>query len=522
MRITQLEEAETFDYESYLAEAKAGSGTKKVKGSTLLAELIDVRQGANGVTYPSAGDAVRDQNTLLNNTIKIVNNDAFDISHYLDGENILDISKATANYYIDYTTGNAISGGSYNASDYTRVYEGKTYTMCILKAFYGSAKIPCYNANKEFVAAYTPTEILQDGNDCIVKFIIPANIYYIRLTVKTKYMIVGGNTYPSTFKSYSSIKNLFGTKNNGLATTSLSLYLDDGYYYTNSTLINDAPEEVYGNMLVEVFRKGLNGNFSIQRVTDENGNIYNRYTDGTTTGDWTLLSSSNNTNTSYPSKLYNKIWYACGDSLTHGDYGSLPHPKLSSGKYKGYNAVYPYYIGNRTNMIVNNVAVNGSTMADPQNTQGSEHFCDVYQNKIGADAEYITLWFGANDFYQNVPLGTINDNVDTTLYGAYNIVMEWIMTNFPLAKVGIVASYAIPEDYVNVAVNIGKKFGVSVLDFYHDTQVPYIISFYKQGMNAQLMNTLTEARRVSSTNGHPSAKTHEFISTIVENWLMTL
>jgi hypothetical protein len=31
MRITQLEEAETFDYDSYLAEAKAGSGTKKSK-----------------------------------------------------------------------------------------------------------------------------------------------------------------------------------------------------------------------------------------------------------------------------------------------------------------------------------------------------------------------------------------------------------------------------------------------------------------------------------------------------------
>lgn len=39
MRITQLEEAETFDYESYLPVAKAGTGTKKVKGSTLLANL---------------------------------------------------------------------------------------------------------------------------------------------------------------------------------------------------------------------------------------------------------------------------------------------------------------------------------------------------------------------------------------------------------------------------------------------------------------------------------------------------
>lgn len=98
MRITQLEEAETFDYESYLAEAKAGSGTKKVKGSTLLAELIDVRQGADGATYSSAGDAVREQISDIKNVVNIDSNKINSIEYETFYNEVLNISYQYGRY----------------------------------------------------------------------------------------------------------------------------------------------------------------------------------------------------------------------------------------------------------------------------------------------------------------------------------------------------------------------------------------------------------------------------------------
>ena len=49
-----------------------GVNKKVASGGTSNAELIDIRTGANGVTYDSAGDSVREQFKLVDNDIKIV------------------------------------------------------------------------------------------------------------------------------------------------------------------------------------------------------------------------------------------------------------------------------------------------------------------------------------------------------------------------------------------------------------------------------------------------------------------
>ena len=57
---------------------------------------------------------------------------------------------------------------------------------------------------------------------------------------------------------------------------------------------------------------------------------------------------------------------------------------------------------------------------------------------IPEDVDYITLWFGINDA-GHTNLGTIDDTTNETFYGAWNVVLEWILTNRPWAHVGMIS-----------------------------------------------------------------------------------
>ena len=186
--------------------------------------------------------------------------------------------------------------------------------------------------------------------------------------------------------------------------------------------------------------------------------------------------------------LTNKKWYACGDSFTAGGYSEDGHT-FTDEPYKG-----------RTN-----------------------DFCtSVYQN-VGADADYITLKFGINDGNYDVPIGTINDNVDTTYYGAWNKVMTWLITNRPTAKIGIIVSNGLgSNDYAVATIAIANKYGVPYLNEWSGEQVPVLIRSGRTDVSSDIKTIRNETFRVSETNTHPNDICHEYESTFVESWLKTL
>ena len=235
----------------------------------------------------------------------------------------------------------------------------------------------------------------------------------------------------------------------------------------------------------------------------------------------------------YPDKLWGKKYVACGDSFTAGDFtGDTTEDYIfTEGKFAGKKKVYPYFIGMRNNMEVTNEAISGSIMAldktyvaDPENIDINTRRPFSYERykKIPADADYITLWFGINDS-ANTNLGTIDDATNETFYGAWNVVMEYLITNHPYAKIGIIITNSGKAEYREAEREIARKWGIPFLDMMGDEQVPPIFGRETSLGLSSRANTLRRNNFVvSSSNSHPNQYAHEYESTFIEEFLRRL
>ncbi len=227
--------------------------------------------------------------------------------------------------------------------------------------------------------------------------------------------------------------------------------------------------------------------------------------------------------------LSGKKWCACGDSFTQGDFTGLQESEylLQDGKYAGKNAVYPYIIGNRNDMDVVNIAVGGMTMCCIDGTrQNSFTYNDYYKNRIPLDSDYITLKFGINDNNYSSPLGNIDDADNTTFYGAWNIVLDWLTQKFPIGKIGIIITNGITDDagkaYLDATIAVARKWGIAYLDEVNDDKIPLLLRVKRDNLSDVAYIRKLETFRVSETNLHPNAACHEYESTFVENFLRSL
>ena len=219
----------------------------------------------------------------------------------------------------------------------------------------------------------------------------------------------------------------------------------------------------------------------------------------------------------YRNMLTGKKWVACGDSFTYGGNGTL-----ETGLYAGKPKSYPYFVGNRCGMVVVNDGQSGSTMTYLGTQENA--FSNLRYQQIPADADYITLKFGINDDtgHQNAPMGTIDDTTNTTFYGAWNVVMEHLITNHPTAHIGIIVTNGSIGGYAEATIAIAKKWGVPYLDMATGEQVPLPIRSNRTDICEDAKDARTNAFRVSETDLHPNAIAHEYESRYIEAWLMTI
>ena len=215
---------------------------------------------------------------------------------------------------------------------------------------------------------------------------------------------------------------------------------------------------------------------------------------------------------------------------------------IGEGKYADKRVVYPYLIGNRNDMDIVSFFLGGRTLAypaDPDTFTNSLTCPNVawnYQN-IPADADYITIDLGINDSHHEpdsegddgeettgaIPLGTISDNTINTYYGAWNVVLTWLMTNRPFAHIGIIVSNGCDrEAYRTAQIEIAQKYGVPYIDMNGDSRTPVMIRSKNPNIDSAVKTIINEKQRVSSSNMHPNDNAHIYESYFIENFLRSL
>ena len=222
--------------------------------------------------------------------------------------------------------------------------------------------------------------------------------------------------------------------------------------------------------------------------------------------------------------LWEKKWVACGDSFTEGDFGGSEEDNTFADEpYRGAKKVYPFFIGRRNRMAIVNQAKCGNTITNlPQRPNA---FSINMYREIPEDADYITLHFGINDdcVHQKSPIGSIDDTENTTFYGAWNTVLEYLITQFPFTKIGIIVPNGCTRPYTDAIRAVARKWGIPYLDLPGDYAVPLL---NRVADKDEICETARRIRNdqysVTEKNRHPNAKAHEFESTVIEHWLRSL
>ena len=218
--------------------------------------------------------------------------------------------------------------------------------------------------------------------------------------------------------------------------------------------------------------------------------------------------------------LYGKKYVACGDSFTAGDFTNVENAADAWDDVRQTYKTYPWWIADRNGMWLENEAVCGSTM---HNNGTGDAFSVSRYTAVPADADYITLSFGLNE--TSAELGTLEDTTNDTVIGAWNVVLEYLITNMPYAKIGIIIPDGwCTEEMRSALVSVAQYWGIPYLDLKGDASVPLMTGgrYSDATVSAKAVALRNAAFQISDTDAHPKVKAHEYRSTVIEHFLRSL
>lgn len=124
--------------------------------------------------------------------------------------------------------------------------------------------------------------------------------------------------------------------------------------------------------------------------------------------------------------LAGKVYVAEGDSITRAS---------NTPMVDGYYQSYAYFAAKQNDMTLINRGINGTCLS--MNDRTDTAFSEYRYRNLPADMDYLTINFGTNDATFG-SLGTPDDTDQYTYYGAWKVVLPYIISHHPQTRIGII------------------------------------------------------------------------------------
>lgn len=511
------------------------------------AELADIRVGANGITYNTAGNAVRGQ---YNSNKTLINEKSVTDLKVNFLSNILSLSEIQFNGYVSSDNGQVVDQPNQPNNCYTGFIELKTNTVnkCfLLNQRKSGEKLSIigalYDKDMQFVRGITDNIIFLNDNEKYIRM----NLYkpeleyaYIKTIINKNFDEISpyygftflgqGKIQPSQISNevYSNLlisEKIFwngvylkkdGTNGNSvdlLDGISDFIKVIPGESLIIKSYIDPESNNSYGGNLLGCFYneskeyiEGINAsepgydtfvqvplNASYVKINVRHLNINPSY-----------IKAIRGNTVSKDKNYKNTKWLCIGDSLTEQNQRASIH--------------YYNYVSNDIGceIIVNGVSGTGYK----QKSGGDNNFFDRVQGIDFSQCNVCTLFGSFNDLpYNDNHLGDIDDMGTDTIFGCMNNTLQTIINRAPLLKIGLITptpwgvynsfgdkspTSEEVENYVKAIISIGNKYGVPVLDLYHSSCL--------HPTNEEVLNNYYTENGIKDKAGiHPNSNGQKFI-----------